>query len=277
MERAGRFRVGAVRFFNARPLIYRLDQDERVELVREVPARLAEALAERRVDTALLPSIDYQRTGADWLILPVSVIGSCGKVLTVRIFSRIPLERVAKIYCDTDSHTSVVLARILWRGLYGRELAVEPLADRAEEGESVLLIGDKVLPQLGGDWAYQLDLGGAWTQWTGLPFVYAFWALAEKENSDLLVQILREAFADGMRNLDTIIDRYGPEHGFSRAAGRKYFAKNIRFEFGERERAGLSRFYELAYQLKLTERNRVMRFYPYREAGFSAAEQAVGG
>jgi len=276
MERAERFRVGAVRFFNARPLIYGLEQDERVELMREVPARLAAALTGGRVDTALLPSIDYQMSEAQWQILPVPAIGSCGEVVTVRVFSQEPPEQVKLIYCDTDSHTSVVLAQILWRGVYSRELAVEPLAGRAEEYPSVLLIGDKVLPQLGGAWDYQLDLGRVWTQWTGLPFLYAFWVVPEGRDYDMLVRILGQAYESGMRNLDTLIERYGPEHGFSREAGRSYFAENIRFGFGQQERAGLRRFYELAYQMKLTQRERELRFYPGRGADLSAGCAAGG-
>lgn len=276
MERAGRFRVGAVQFFNARPLIYGLEQEERVELRREVPARLAAALAGGRVDAALLPSIDYQKAEAQWQILPVPAIGSCGEVVTVRVFSQVPPEQVEQLYCDTDSHTSVVLAQILWRGVYGRELAAVPLAGRAEDCQSVLLIGDKVLPQLAGAWGYQLDLGQLWTQWTGLPFLYAFWVVPQEGDYDLLVRILEQAYESGMRNLDALIERYGPEHGFSRAAGRSYFAENIRFGFGEQERAGLRRFYELAYEMKLTQRKRELRFYPGRGADL-AAGWAAGG
>lgn len=271
MDSSGCFRVGAVRFFNARPLIYNLEQHEGIELIRDVPAQLAGELDHGRLDIALIPSIDYQLAQTEWSILPTSTICSSGEVITVRVFSRVPVDAIACIYCDTDSHTSLILARIIWQGLYGRELEIQPLAGPPHDFESVLLIGDKVIPQLSAGWPYQLDLGRAWTEWTGLPFVYAFWAGPERGDMDLPARILQQAYQEGMRNLDQIIDRYGPEHGFSPDLARQYFAENIQFDFGERQVAGLKKFYECASGMKLIETNKPLRFYPFEKSHLPAA------
>jgi chorismate dehydratase len=45
--------------------------------------------------------------------------------------------------------------------------------------EAVLLIGDKVVDPTRAGYAYEVDLGGAWRQMTGLPFVFAVWASPE--------------------------------------------------------------------------------------------------
>ena len=263
-EADGRYRVGAVSFFNARPLIYGLDGHSRVLLQPKVPAQLGRDLNSGAIDVGLVPSIDYQTSRSDWLILPIAGIGSQGEVLTVRVFSQQPLDEIDCLACDTDSHTSVVLARIIWHLRYGRSLAVKPLRD-IESEPAILLIGDKVLGQLG-RWPHELDLGAAWTQLTSLPFVYAFWVVpteTETEtNTGVLTEILQRTCREGMAHIDEIIERYAGQHGFDDEIARRYFADNLVFDFGVRQQQGLTRFYELAYQLQLVPHQRPLRFYP---------------
>lgn len=258
-----KLRVGAVSFFNTRPLIYDLDRHPRVQLTRIVPAKLPEAVNSGIFHTGLVPSIDYQHTYNDWLILPVAAIASDGPVLTVRIFSRQPPEKIHSLACDPDSHTSVTLAQIIWQLQFRRQLKTVPLSSEFDSADAILLIGDKVIPQLG-RWPHQFDLGQAWTELTQLPFVYAFWAVTAqaKNTCEPLVKILRQAFQQGSANLEAIIDRYAGEHGFDTSLARKYFAQNIHFDFGPRQRQGLKTFYELAHQLGFTNQNRPLQVYP---------------
>jgi len=244
-------RVGAVSFFNARPLIYELDRYPHVQVTRIIPAKLPEAVNSGVFHTGLVPSIDYQLDGNDWLILPVAAIASDGPVLTVRIFSRQPLEKIHSLACDPDSHTSVTLAQIIWQLKFRRSLDITPLSSTIDAADAVLLIGDKVIGQLD-RWPYQLDLGQAWTELTQLPFVYAFWAVAAqaKNTCETLVKILRQAYQHGTTNLDTVINRYAEEHGFDKTLARNYFAENIYFDFGPKEQQGLKKFYQLAHQFK---------------------------
>ncbi len=266
-------RIGAISYFNTRPLIYQLDQHPHVELTRAVPAQLAHAINTNTVDTGLVPSIDYQHNGNDWLILPIAAIASDGPVLTVRIFSRQPPEKIHSLACDPDSHTSVTLAQIVWQLKYHRSLDTTALPSRFDSADAVLLIGDKVIGQLD-RWPYQFDLGQAWNELTQLPFVYAFWAVAAraKNTCEPLVKILRQAFQQGSANLQAIIDRYAEEHGFDTNLARKYFAQNIHFDFGPKEQQGLKKFYELAHQFGLVPNLRPLKLFPivdrwHRQAG----------
>jgi len=266
-------RIGAISYFNTRPLIYQLDQHPHVKLTRVVPAQLAHAINTNAVDTGLVPGIDYQQNGNDWLILPIAAIVSNGPVLTVRIFSRQPPDHIRSLACDPDSHTSVTLAQIIWKLKFRRSLDITPLPSRFDSADAVLLIGDKVITQLD-RWSYQLDLGEAWTELTKLPFVYAFWAVAAqaKNTCEPLVKILRQAYQQGSANLDKIIDQYAAEHGFDKILARNYFAKNIYFEFGLRQQQGLKKFYELAHQLKLIPNLRPLKLYPFADIPVCSSE-----
>ena len=54
-------RVGAVNYLNSKPLIYGLASNEQVELVLDLPSRLADALDAERLDVALVPSVEVFR------------------------------------------------------------------------------------------------------------------------------------------------------------------------------------------------------------------------
>jgi len=257
-ESAGRHRVGAVRFFNARPLTYGLEKRPDIELQLKEPAQLGEALVEGTIEVGMVPSIDYQLCQKELTIIPVGAIGSREEVLTVRVFSQIPLEEIDHLACDTSSHTSVVLVQIIWQLCYGRKLTVEPLKNDIQSEAAILLIGDKVIPQLG-QWRYELDLGRAWSKLTELPFVYAVWAVLAGTQTDELTNILLGASRQGQRNIDDIVNCFAGGHGFDHELGHKYFTDNIIFDFGPAQQQALKHFYQLAFQMGLIPELRPLR------------------
>jgi len=179
-------RLGAVSFLNTRPLVDGLDHDRRVQLRYAVPSALPGLLGEGLVDAALVPVIDLARRAGEWERVSDACIGSDGRTLTVRVFSKVPPERMEVLHVDPDSHTSVALARLLWSHVYGRPLRLEPIAaaERLRDCEAVLLIGDKVVTTPMPWFDHHVDLGDAWNKWTGLPFVFAVWARRTERRGD---------------------------------------------------------------------------------------------
>jgi chorismate dehydratase len=112
-------RIAAVSFINTVPLIAGLEKEPSVELTKAVPSSLLTSLKNRAADVALIPSIDYQLAKFDLRIIGAGAIGSLNQSLTVRLFSKKPIEQIKTLSCDTDSHTSVILARIVLKELYG--------------------------------------------------------------------------------------------------------------------------------------------------------------
>ena len=111
-------RIASVSYLNARPLIDGLDGNADYKLLLEVPAKLIDLLRDDLADVALLPVIDYQRMDG-LCIVPAGGIGSDGQTLTVRIFSKTPIEEIRTLACDIESHTSVALAKIVLAEHFG--------------------------------------------------------------------------------------------------------------------------------------------------------------
>jgi chorismate dehydratase len=242
-----RWDIGSVSFLNAKPLIHGLENDPRVQLHLEVPSKLLAGLQGRRFDVALLPVIDYQRL-AGLRIIPAGGIGSDGPTLTVRIFGRTPLERIETLLCDTDSHTSVALARVILAERYGRRPAFVDLSAEAARDPSLprLLIGDKVITDEPRDCPHQIDLGQAWKELTGLPFVFAAWMGWADADLGELAAILDQARRRGLANVEQIVKRHAPEHGWPVSIARRYLTENLKFEVGDREIEAIRLFHQLA-------------------------------
>src|SRR6266542_2935886 len=112
-------RVGAVNYLNTKPLICDLELlAPDAELVLEVPSRLADLLAEGRLDVALIPVIEYFRAGS-YSIVPDIAIASRGPVLSVTLFSRVPWAGVRRVALAAGSRTSAALTQVLLRQRYG--------------------------------------------------------------------------------------------------------------------------------------------------------------
>ena len=113
-------RLAAVSYLNARPLVVGLEREPGVSVVTDVPARLLDLLLDDRADAAPCPIVDYQTAPRDLVIVPGGAIGADGETLTVRLFARRPLDEVETVHVDPDSHTSVVLLRVLLAERTGR-------------------------------------------------------------------------------------------------------------------------------------------------------------
>ena len=241
-------RLGVVSFLNARPLIEGLERTDGVELTFDVPSRLAELIDADMVDAALVPVIDLVRRGRAWSIVSDACIGCDGETLTVRVFSRVPAADIRRLHVDGDSHTSVVLASLIWRELYGTELTLVPYDAELEpaDREAVLLIGDKVINHRLVDLDLEIDLGGAWKSLTGLPFVFAAWAAKRGRESADLADVLASARDRGVARAAEIGENVGPGMGWPVELAKRYLTRRLVFTMGPRHRQGLALFLELA-------------------------------
>jgi chorismate dehydratase len=232
------FRVGSVPYLNAVPLTRGLED----QILFAPPAELARLLQRDELDAAMV-SITEVLFHNRYDILDGIAVVSLGEVRSVFLAHRGPLGAVREIYCDPASLASLNLLKVL---LAERGLRPEfkPLADyaAAPETENVFLIGDRAIEFLRAPHPHQiLDLGEAWFEATGLPFVYAVWALRRIPNLPLRRQ-LRQAKEFGMDTLDNIIDSR-PE--FDREFRKDYLGWHIHYHLGSDERRGIAKFIEL--------------------------------
>jgi chorismate dehydratase len=256
-------RIGAVNYLNTKPLICDLPAlAPEAELILDLPSRLADRLAAAELDVALIPVIEYFRAGT-YSLIPNIAIASRGPVLSVTLFSRVPWTRIRRVALDVGSRTSAALAQILLRNRHGvrPELVSLPLEQNAEDvdADAVLLIGDRAMHACLPGFAHAFDLGQEWHDWTGLPFVYAVWAVRPGVDLGDVPAALVEARRRGLDRIGPIAHQEAPRLGLDAGFCRRYLQSIIRFDLGPRELAGLHHFYGLACELGLARPGTVVR------------------
>lgn len=230
-----------IKYLNAYPLVRGL-MDDLPGWNREIgtPAECASFLDSGAVDIALVPLVTAINN--DWPFLGDIGIACRGAVTSVKLVYNTNLRYIESFKPDPASGTSNVLARLLYNLEFGRDIIPDMKSEDAE-----IVIGDRAFEA---DTADQLDLGQAWFDETGLPFVFGVWAAREEstlaELGELLVNRLQ-------RNLDE------PEsliHEASRLTGKlinvkEYLYHHLHYTFGEHDYLGMKTFVDLAHKYKL--------------------------
>jgi chorismate dehydratase len=151
----------------------------------------------------------------------------------------VPLPAVRSISVTGQSASSVVLVRTLFEGA---EILPED-----EPADARLMIGDQALRSAFDDPMPHHDLGALWRERTGLPMVFAVWAArVETPGLEALDRALAGAVADAHEHSADVARAAAVRYDYPAGYLARYFEK-LRYRFGERERAGLARFFELAH------------------------------
>lgn len=252
-----KLRVGAVNYLNSKPLIERLTEfAPEIDLVLDLPSRLADRMARGELDVGLIPVIEYFRgEGEGYTFIPGIAIASRGPVLSVTLFSRVPWPEIRSVALDEGSRTSSVLAQILLRKRFGANAEVRqlPIDARAEETEAdaVLLIGDRAMRACLPGFRHAYDLGEEWSRWTDLPMVYALWAVRGGVELGSTEAAFHRAKEYGLARTGEIAEREAPALGLDAGYCRRYLDTLIRYDLGPLELAGMRKYQELAAELRL--------------------------
>jgi chorismate dehydratase len=233
------FRVGSVPYLNAVPLTRGLED----QILFVTPARLAELLRHDELDAALV-SVTEVLLHDRYDVLDGIAVASLGEVKSVFLAHRRPLAEAREIFCDPASLTSVNLLRVLLaeQGLRP-EFKPLPGYEPATMPDFALLIGDPAIDFLRAPHPHDIwDLGAAWYELTGLPFVYAVWALRRGLDCQPLCRQLREAKKFGLETLDYIISS---RTEYDLSFRKDYLGWHIHYHLGADEKRGLARFSEL--------------------------------
>ena len=249
MTHQRKIRLAAIADLNAAPLTHGLRHDPlppwlAVEYL--APAACADALRSGAADAALLSVVEYPRQPG-LAILPGLAIASPAGVRSVRLACRTELAAVRRIGLTRRSRTSVALLQVLLGHFLRIEAECAPFDSLAEAWvtrDAVLLIGDEALTAaLPG--SRDVDLAALWHRFTGLPFVFAFWAARRELDATALLPVLEASRAAGLERREEIVREFGPRLNLPAAAIRDYFDRDLAYGLGERELQSLRLFYDL--------------------------------
>jgi chorismate dehydratase len=237
---------------------------EQFDVTYTIPSACAEALRTGMADIGIIPVAAYP-TIPGLVILPGVAIASLTAVRSILLVSRKPLGQIKTVALDTSSLTSVALCKILLSKWLGgpREyrLMTPDLEAMLASCDAALLIGDPALLIERTSYATVIDLAEQWRNFTGKPFVFAFWAVREEALAVVgpgpgtpadtvlrLAEIFQRSRDHGLApgSLRSIASEWGPRLGMSLDTVILYLTVNIHYSLDEACREGLSLFYQHA-------------------------------
>jgi chorismate dehydratase len=253
-------RVGHIQFLNCVPIYWGLMHSGALldlELIKDSPERLSERLVAGELDISPISFVEFLRHSDELVVLADVAVGSDGPVMSCNLVSQLPFDQLEgeRLALGSTSRTTIQLAQLLLR----EKFRVNPhyytcppdLSIMMQEAPAAVVIGDVALraalyeaPRRG---LRVLDLGAAWKDWSGLPMVFAVWAVRK----DYLLahpQLVREVHRSFLRSRDLAVesvDKVAAQvarwEEFDAEVLERYFT-TLDFSFGPRQLAGAREF-----------------------------------
>jgi chorismate dehydratase len=276
-------KISVVKYLNAAPLAWGILEGQQKELfdpVLSTPAQCADELSRGAVDIGLIPSIEFQRIKGS-RIIPGPAVASLYYVRSVILVSVTPLWKVKTVACDSGSRTSVALAKIIFNDFYHTHPDFKPaepnLAAMLAHNDAALLIGDNALKfmedndlpnadrqkpilRLGAEPLEVFDLAERWRFLTGLPFVFAFWAVRDGFTDTGVVPALKASRDSGVANIPAIAEKYSEQLQIKKPFLQAYLEKNVHYYMDQSCLEGLQLFYEKAAKVGAIKSVRRVQF-----------------
>lgn len=247
-----KLKVGAVSYLNTKPLIYGFEQGlmkDEVELIIDYPSNIAQWLLNNKIDIGLVPVAIIPELKQHFIVSDYC-ISSDGEVESVCIFSDVPINNIQTVLLDYQSRTSIVLAQFLLKEFWQLnpvfERATENFQQQIKGATAAVVIGDRAFEQRKKS-KYCYDLGLAWKQHTGLPFVYAAW-ISNKKLSKQFTAEFNAANEFGLGRIDEVIEQH--QHHQDEINLKEYYTRFIEYKLTNQKLKAMELFLEkcIAYE-----------------------------
>lgn len=255
--------LGKIGYLNVLPIYHPLETGilpNDFRIVSGPPARLNVLMNKGELDISAASSVEYARHPKKYHLLPNIAIGSRGPVQSVLLLSRVPVRELAgqTILVSAQTHTSAALLRVLMKQWnisveYRTGDATRTLAD-GRCPAAILCIGDEALNlRHHADYPVRVDLGEAWRDQTGLPFIFGVWIVqrtAVATNPHKAIEgcaTMLRAKQWGQDHIDELCVLAAQSSMLNNAQMCSYF-DGLVYDLGPEQQEGLKLFYRYLYE-----------------------------
>lgn len=247
MDKVQTYRFCALPYANALPLVHYVKEAQpSVELIYRTPRSAVATLLEGKAQTSLIPVVECFHH-PDLEMIPGLGICANGDVTSVLLQCYQPLSQVRVVRLDPESRTSNILVQVLMRDHFRLSHRVQytPCDDAAD---AHVCIADRALCAAPAVETY--DLAGEWKKMTGLPFVFAVWAVHRQcPDIEEISRILHRAKDRGCRSLVELSLLCAQRLGLPENRCHEYLAERLYYNMGPAEHNGMGLFRSLAASL----------------------------
>ena len=235
------YNFAAASYSNSAPLVdYLPAVSPSSEIKYGYPSSHLKELILGKVDCALIPVVHAFNNP---LIKPLLNVGvaSDGEVKSVLIKRKKPINEIISVLKDKASATSNKLAELILHHHFNQTVE---MINESNFFDARVLIGDSALLSNQSD--KDIDLSLAWKQMTGLPFIFAVWAVrSDCKYIDEINDIVCRAANVGVNSLSKIAKRFSVHQGNSFEFWNNYLKNNIHFFLTDSDINGMQLFKEM--------------------------------
>lgn len=269
-------KIGRISYINVDPVYFQFDRGtlpSGMETISRPPAILNKMLANNELDISSVSASAFARHSDQWMILPDLSISCYGKVMSVLLVSRIPFESLDKqtVLLTDESATAVDLVKLIFslKGISPvyQTAQVKRPADVPIDSGAGLVIGDAALRhRWEKSFAYVWDLCEIWNELTGLPFVFAVWAVrkacVQRHPQKVLTALenLKTSKELGLRNLPDIIALSAQKIGIDAELCRRYY-NSMYYSMSQPEVQCLTEFFNRLHSTRIINKKPVLQFF----------------
>jgi chorismate dehydratase len=290
----GKLRISIVEFLNTAPLVWGFTDGPLVgkyDLSFAVPSQCAEDLRAGRADVGIIPSIEYQRM-ENVVALPGMAIAAKNEVRSLLVISKVPIEQARSVALDTNSRSTVALARILSRRHWNIAPEFIDMAPDADEmlarADAAVVIGDPALrlrlkvdaleakapgteaccccdgedehPVKGIETLFVYDVAQQWREMTGLASVLAIWVARRGVITPEMVADFQASRDYGVAHINDIAEGAALKLDLPPRELERYLTENIDYSLDQENLSGLRLYYEECAKAGLIPRARELEF-----------------
>lgn len=222
-------------------------------------------LFRKEIDLGLIPVAELLKR-KNYSVVPDISISSYGKVDSVILLTKGDLKNIKTVAVDRRSQSSTALLRIILEIFNGVSPAYIPRdtgKDFLKDADAGMLIGDTGLEKAGAppDGYRVFDLGEIWSEETGLPFVYAVFAVNEGVALWENLEALQRSKNYGLGIVGKIARLESVAAGIDEETCYKYLTERITYDLGEKEIEGMIKYSEYLSRLGESEKISGIRMY----------------
>ena len=271
-------RVGRISYLNVDPIYYGLENGLKpswMQITAAPPAALNRQMAEGQLDISPVSTGAYARHAHQWLILPDLSISCHGPVMSVLLASRFPVEALdgKRVLVTSESGTAVLLLKLIFaiKGVRPQtESGPVETGQKIDQGyDAVMIIGDKALSgKWGRHYEYRLDLGDAWYRLSGLPIVFAVWAVRKtyaRYHADRVGQMIglfKDSARAGTDQMARIIAAGAQRLHLDEKILNAYFDA-MEYDLDEKKQAALAAFFNGLHEHGIIEQTVPLDFFAH--------------
>lgn len=247
-----KIKISVVSYLNSKPFLYGLNYSgliNEIDLQLDIPSICAQKLINGKVDIGLIPVAVLPLLKEQYIISDYC-IGAEGKVASVLLYSKVPLQEIENVLLDYQSNTSVLLVKVLASNFWKINPQWIPAkADYENDikgSTAAVIIGDRTFG-LENKYAYSYDLAEEWQKFTQLPFVFACW-VANKKLPDTFLNEFNRALKYGIDNRPALIAELNEQKAYSTDI-EVYLSKNIKYDYDIAKKQALKLFLDYISKL----------------------------